>query len=372
MATNIPPPYIPGEPNRAVSLMNSLFGMDRNYAGYKPVYPDGTPQWQIDSGDAVPIDYVRQEYGADPATFGPDQEELAAQAGGSVADNRYETPAIPEEINPFADMKNYDIDEGAETWLGRFPAGMRNSDANRILDNQSITPPRWDTDFYEQTGEGTGTGEDTGMGWFDGIGDLGLINMPKPANPELDVQGQIAQEAPPLNEGGINNPAFNRMMASASIPGYQAPDQPSMGSRLIDAISNWWNNRNQAQAQTAPTEVDALNVDPIVPQPPAATPPGPGMVPMGPMPAPPPAPPAYGGSSYAPPPPMQVAGTRGMPPVSDFDFVGSAPSAPASASAAPDTSGLMSSISNWWDRVNKPSSPNNPYMVNEEKFRNVR
>ena len=125
-----PSPYVEGGPNKFESFMNQLLGQTPNYAGYQPVYEDHVQQYEIDSGEAQPIDYVRQEYGTPPT--GPDQEELAAQAGGPVADNRYETPATPQAI----DDGSMDIWEGIPSTTVT-PTATANGSGQVTIENEN-------------------------------------------------------------------------------------------------------------------------------------------------------------------------------------------------------------------------------------------
>ena len=69
--------YLGEDVPKIAGFLNELLGMDRNFGGYRSIYPEGTQDYQIASGEVQPIDYVRQEYGADPGQMGPDLEESA-------------------------------------------------------------------------------------------------------------------------------------------------------------------------------------------------------------------------------------------------------------------------------------------------------
>ena len=72
--------YLGEDVPKIAGFLNELLGMDRNFGGYRSIYPEGTQDYQIASGEVQPIDYVRQEYGADPGQMGPDLEESAPVA----------------------------------------------------------------------------------------------------------------------------------------------------------------------------------------------------------------------------------------------------------------------------------------------------
>ena len=99
--------YIGGKPDRVGSFLNQLFGNDPNYAGYKPIYPEGTPGYDISSGSVSPIGYEKQMYGNAPVQgtpveglpwleppppgrnptdreFSPTDEEITAEEFGDV------------------------------------------------------------------------------------------------------------------------------------------------------------------------------------------------------------------------------------------------------------------------------------------------
>lgn len=116
--------YVGGKPSWLEKQMNSIFGGDPNTAGYEPIYAEGTPDYEKqeyqhggdpDMNTTSPIGYRRLMYGS-PAPIALDQEEMAAQAGGPVADNMYGTDFSP----PIPQARGIQLSDGYEAGPGNF------------------------------------------------------------------------------------------------------------------------------------------------------------------------------------------------------------------------------------------------------------
>ena len=217
--------YLGGEVPKIAGFLNELLGMDRNYGGYRPIYPEGAKDYEIAAGEVQPIDYVRQEYGADPGQMGPDQEELAAQAGGPVADNRYETPATPQAIDDGSlDIWPEDIPSDAPVTtaptLGS--GGTRISDENRMIEHQAMLNDlnQEDLDMIQLLGEEFG-GSTT---------DPNAVNQPIIEVPNEQNQQSGFVQAPSSSNpsGAVPLHRRGRLMAQSRIHRNQLPERPDI------------------------------------------------------------------------------------------------------------------------------------------------
>ena len=241
-----PSPYVEGGPNKFESFMNQLLGQTPNYAGYQPVYEDHVQQYEIDAGEAQPIDYVRQEYGTPPT--GPDLEASAPGAD----------PALQARID--AGEFEDDLWEGTAGELGMgapaptAPTAPVNGSGqvtienqNRMNENQAAMRrdlDQEDTDMMQLLGKHFGPSQWAGQEAITRIPNKQLgtdfRQAPSDRNPEGEVprwrQIQLQNE---LNAPGPTGP----QPAPQEKPWHQYD--------LLGAIGNWFSG-NKGRTITPP------------------------------------------------------------------------------------------------------------------------
>jgi hypothetical protein len=194
----------------------------------------------------------------------------------------------PMDSNDVVGSQGYDFSptppptRGIQHWTNPEDLAGMEAGSNEVAAAESIVPPQWDdfnnlpTDnaenidvsMYPQPKPNfSPTSFGPPMPTGQGLENLwNILGRRYRSNPELDQQ--VFQEPNPAG-GGIDNPAFNRMMANANIPGYQAPvnNDPSIMSNIGNSISNWWNNLNSSPSLNDKLAAAPVNINTNVPRP---------------------------------------------------------------------------------------------------------
>ena len=309
--------YLGGEVPKIAGFLNELLGMDRNYGGYRPIYPEGAKDYEIAAGEVQPIDYVRQEYGADPGQMGPDQEELAAQAGGPVADNRYETPATPQAIDDgLMDIWPEGIPSTTVT-----PTATANGSGQVTIENENRI-----NEMMSDLGQGGDIRLAEDLPFMNAIGGGDIppeaLNLLEPHNPIVpEYTGPYTQDPNNLPMFVGNEASFN------DVPGPIGP-QPQPGNQEV---------------YTKPVSTPELEMAGAIAQ-------------MGGQPTPPAQPPALAAASATGPAPNPMSPEFGGPPtatapsIQDIaDLRGGIPAASGGRNASQGEGfNLINAISNWF------------------------
>ena len=250
-------PKIPG-------FLNELLGMDRNFGVYRSIYPEGTQDYQIASGEVQPIDYVRQEYGADPGQMGPDLEESA--------------PVADPELQARIDAGEFEDDlwEGTAGELGMGASDytnvntpIANGDNQITIENQN----RWNDSqrakdlaaqtFKQNYGSDVITAKnypaltdvtdfpDAGNNQSSFVGKKTATN-PSGAMSRIDRSRAGAQYRRLMVE--IKSIPMAPEMEMANFPPAPitpdprgTPIQQGQGSNLVDAIADWFNREEESR-----------------------------------------------------------------------------------------------------------------------------
>lgn len=192
--------YVGGKPSWLEKQMNSIFGGDPNTAGYEPIYAEGTPDYEKqeyqhggdpDMNTTSPIGYRKLMYGS-PAPIGLDQEEMAAQAGGEVANNMYESPLPPVTGIQAATPNIYEAGPGRFNEI--FPDTNIGMGAEYGTSGENAPTANVDNSLNQGIADLASMGITSGS-MSGGGGPSSLASMGP--NPELDVP--VFQEAPVID-----------------------------------------------------------------------------------------------------------------------------------------------------------------------------
>ena len=256
--------YLGEDVPKIAGFLNELLGMDRNFGGYRSIYPEGTQDYQIASGEVQPIDYIRQEYGADPGQIGPDLEESA--------------PVADPELQARIDAGEFEDDlwEGTAGELGMGASDYTNVNTPSANGDNQVTienQNRWNDsqrakDLAAQTykqnyGSDVITAKnypaltdvtdfpDAGNNQSSFVGKKTATN-PSGAMSRIDRSRAGAQYRRLMDE--IKSMPMAPEMEMANFPPAPitpdprgTPIQQGQGSNLVDAIADWFNREEESR-----------------------------------------------------------------------------------------------------------------------------
>ena len=258
--------YLGEDVPKIAGFLNELLGMDRNFGGYRSIYPEGTQDYQIASGEVQPIDYVRQEYGADPGQIGPDLEESA--------------PVADPELQARIDAGEFEDDlwEGTAGELGMGASDYTNvntpsangdnqvtiENQNRLNENASQREKNRAAQTFKQNyGSDVITAKnypaltdvtdfpDAGNNQSSFVGKKTATN-PSGAMSRIDRSRAGAQYRRLMDE--IKSMPMAPEMEMANFPPAPitpdprgTPIQQGQGSNLVDAIADWFNREEESR-----------------------------------------------------------------------------------------------------------------------------
>ena len=258
--------YLGEDVPKIAGFLNELLGMDRNFGGYRSIYPEGTQDYQIASGEVQPIDYVRQEYGADPGQMGPDLEESA--------------PVADPELQARIDAGEFEDDlwEGTAGELGMGASDYTNvntpsangdnqvtiENQNRLNENASQREKNRAAQTFKQNyGSDVITAKnypaltdvtdfpDAGNNQSSFVGKKTATN-PSGAMSRIDRSRAGAQYRRLMDE--IKSMPMAPEMEMANFPPAPitpdprgTPIQQGQGSNLVDAIADWFNREEESR-----------------------------------------------------------------------------------------------------------------------------
>ena len=256
--------YLGEDVPKIAGFLNELLGMDRNFGGYRSIYPEGTQDYQIASGEVQPIDYVRQEYGADPGQMGPDLEESA--------------PVADPELQARIDAGEFEDDlwEGTAGELGMGASDYTNVNTPSANGDNQVTienQNRWNDSqrakdlaaqtFKQNYGSDVITAKnypaltdvtdfpDAGNNQSSFVGKKTATN-PSGAMSRIDRSRAGAQYRRLMDE--IKSMPMAPEMEMANFPPAPitpdprgTPIQQGQGSNLVDAIADWFNREEESR-----------------------------------------------------------------------------------------------------------------------------
>ena len=267
--------YLGEDVPKIAGFLNELLGMDRNFGGYRSIYPEGTQDYQIASGEVQPIDYVRQEYGADPGQMGPDLEESAPVAdpelqaridAGEFEDDLWEGTAGELGAGiPASDNTNVDTPiTNVNTPIANGNNQVTIANQNRLNENASQMAKDLAAQTFKQNyGSDVITAKnypaltdvtdfpDAGNNQSSFVGKKTATN-PSGAMSRIDRSRAGAQYRRLMDE--IKSMPMAPEMEMANFPPAPitpdprgTPIQQGQGSNLVDAIADWFNREEESR-----------------------------------------------------------------------------------------------------------------------------